>query len=507
MSRVSSAAVAAALVPDPRSPEPLYRQIYEKLRRQILSGAFSAGQQIPSSRALAADLCVSRNTVMNAVAQLAAEGYLAGEPSTGTFVAAVVPAEAGGVDARAPAAAPCVPRSPRWSRFGARLASPGLRPEAWQRRPAPFRPGVPAFDQFPFDTWTRLLNQCWRRRAIELLNYGDPAGYLPLRRAIVDYMTIARGIRGTPEQVIIVAGAQQGLELTARLLLDGSDSVWMEEPGYVGMSSALQVQGATVVPVPVDDAGLDVQRGIDRAPTAKMAYVTPSHQFPCGVTMSLGRRLELLNWAEKADAWILEDDYDAEFRLVGRPIPALQGLDANDRVVYLGTFTKVLFPALRLAYLVVPPDLVDRFAAAKAAVDRQSPTPDQAVLARFIEQGHLARHIRRMRALYLERADALVRHADRHLKGVVQVSRPEAGMHTIGWLPDGEDDLDVSRRAAEAGVVAWALSKCYRHGVDAPRPGLVLGFAAYTEAEISEAVRTLAGVVGRPRRAFARSRL
>jgi GntR family transcriptional regulator / MocR family aminotransferase len=497
MPRVSSAAVAAALAPDPRSPEPLYRQLYDKLRRHILSGAFPAGQQIPSSRILAADLSVSRNTVVNAIEQLIAEGYLEGEAGTGTFVTNVVPEDMTSVGIASPRATSHAPRNARWSQFGGRMAATHVRPQAWQARPAPFRPGIPAFDQFPLAVWTRLVNRCWRSRSPELLNYGDPAGYMPLRRAIIEYMGIARGVRGCAEQVIIVTGAQQGMELTARLLLDSGDAVWMEEPGYVGMCSALQAQGASIVPVPVDESGLDVQRGIARAPRAKMAYVTPSHQFPRGVTMTLGRRLELLNWAAKADGWILEDDYDAEFRFAGRPIPALQALDANDRVIYLGTFTKVLFPALRLAYLVVPPDLVDRFSAAKAAVDRQSPTIEQAVVAEFIAEGHFARHIRRMRSLYLQRADCLVHHATTHLDGAVHVTRPEAGMHTIGWLTNGAADDDVSRRGADAGLVAWALSSCYRHGIDAPtQPGLILGFAAYTDAEIATAVRTLAHVLG-----------
>jgi GntR family transcriptional regulator/MocR family aminotransferase len=494
MSRISSAAVAAALAPDPRSAEPLYRQLYAKLRQQILTGAFSAGQQIPSSRTLAGDLCVSRNTVMNAIEQLIAEGYLEGEAGTGTFVAQVVPEEMTSVEREAAITRERPPRSIRWSRFGERVGSSPPRFQPLSTTPMPFRPGIPAFDRFPFDVWGRLFNRCWRRRSAEMLNYGDPCGYLPLRRAIADYMALARGIRAAPEQVIIVSGAQQGLELTARLLLDEGDEVWMEDPGYVAMWSALYSQGARVVPVPVDDAGLDVKRGAALAPRARIAYVTPSHQFPRGVTLAVARRLELLHWAAKADAWILEDDYDAEFRYLGRPIPALQGLDSQGRVLYLGTFTKVLFPALRLAYLVVPPDLVDRFAAAKSSADRLSPRIDQAVLAEFIDRGHFARHIRRMRTLYLERASALVEHAGHYLEGGLHVTMPHAGMHTLGWLTGGGSDLAVSRRALDAGVCAWALSACYA-GDEDPPSGLVLGFAAYPEADILEAVRVLARVL------------
>jgi GntR family transcriptional regulator/MocR family aminotransferase len=494
MVRVSSAAVAATLAPDRLSPAPLYRQLYEKLRHQILTGAFGPGQQIPSTRVLAADLDISRNTVMNAIEQLIAEGYLEGEAKSGTFVADVIPEEMTSVDPALPER-PTGARDPRWSRFGARLANPDPRPGPWEALPHPFRPGISAFDHFPFDIWSRLANRHWRTPSREVLSYGDPAGYLPLRRAIFEYATVARGVRGSPEQVVIVAGAQQGIDLTTRLLLDSGDSVWMEEPGYIGAASALRMAGASVVPVPVDESGLSVRSGMARAPTAKLVCATPSHQFPRGVTMALGRRLELLNWAAKADAWILEDDYDSEYRYAGRPIPALQGLDRNDRVIYLGTFTKVLFPSIRLAYLIVPSDLVDRFVAAKAITDRQAPIPEQAILADFMSEGHFGRHIRRMRTLYLERAEALVRSVEEHLNGVIEIDRPEAGMHTIGWLPAGTSDREVSHRAADAGIFAWALSSCYWQSAAAERPGIVLGFAAYRPEAIVEGVRTLARVL------------
>jgi GntR family transcriptional regulator/MocR family aminotransferase len=495
MVRVSSAAVAAALAPDRLSSAPLYRQLYEKLRQQILTGAFGPGQQIPSSRVLAADLDVSRNTAMNAIEQLIAEGYLEGEAKTGTFVADVLPDDMMAVAPDVPERAGGVPRDPRWSQFGARLAQLGLRPGPWEVLPSPFRPGISAFDQFPFDIWSRLASRHWRNPSRHVLTYGDPAGYLPLRRAIFDYMAVARGIKGSAEQVVIVAGAQQGIDLTVRLLLDAGDSVWMEEPGYLGTAAALHASGASVVPVPVDESGPKVRTGVERAPLAKLACVTPSHQFPRGVTMTLSRRLELLKWAAKADAWILEDDYDSEYRYAGRPIPALQGLDHNDRVIYLGTFTKVLFPSIRLAYLVVPSDLVDRFVAAKSVADRQAPIPEQAILADFMSEGHFGRHIRRMRTLYLERAEILAASLEENLGGIVEVDRPEAGMHTIGWLPRGTSDRAVSHRAADAGVFAWALSSCYWQSGEAERPGLVLGFAAYPREAIVEGVRTLATVI------------
>jgi len=495
MGRVSSAAVAAALAPDRLSPLPLYRQLYEKLRHQILTRAFGPGQQIPSTRVLAADLAISRNTVMNAIEQLIAEGYLEGEAKTGTFVADVIPEEMTSVDPTLPERPVRAPRDPRWSQFGARLANQEMRPGSREILPHPFRPGLSAFEDFPFDIWSRLANRHWRSPSRSVLTYGDPAGYLPLRRAILNYMTVARGVRGSPEQVIIVAGAQQGIDLTARLLLDPGDSVWMEEPGYFGAAGAFRAAGASMVPVPVDESGLIVRVGVVRAPHAKLVCVTPSHQFPRGVTMALTRRLELLNWAGKADAWILEDDYDSEYRYAGRPIPALQGLDRSDRVIYLGTFTKVLFPSIRLAFLIVPPDLVDRFVAAKAIADRQAPIPDQAILADFMSEGHFGRHIRRMRTLYLERAETLVKSIEAHLKGVIEVDFPQAGMHTIGWLREGTSDREVSHRAADAGIFVWALSSSYWQSAIAERPGVVFGFAPYRVEAIVEGVRTLARVL------------
>jgi GntR family transcriptional regulator / MocR family aminotransferase len=290
--------------------------------------------------------------------------------------------------------------------------------------------------------------------------------------------------------VIVVAGSQQALDLTARLLLDEGDAAWIEDPGYLGARGALLGAGASLVPVPVDGEGLDVQAGQARNPEARLIYVSPSHQYPYGVTMSLPRRLALLESASRAGAWVLEDDYDSEYRYAGRPLAALQGLDGEGRVIYLGTFSKVLFPALRLGYMVVPPDLVDGFVAARALVDRHSPTLDQAALADFIADGHFARHIRRMRALYAERQAILVEAATHGLAGVLDVSTAEAGMHLVGWLPPGVDDVEASRQAAAHGVEAPPLSL---YSLEPPRHGgLLLGYTAVGEKEIRDGVQRLA---------------
>jgi GntR family transcriptional regulator/MocR family aminotransferase len=333
----------------------------------------------------------------------------------------------------------------------------------------------------------------WRSPSADLLSYGDPAGYGPLRAVIAEYLIAARGVRCRPEQVIVVAGSQQGLDLAARVLLDAGDKAWVEDPGYIGARGALTSAGADLVPVPVDQEGLEVVAGIARCPTARLVYITPSHQYPLGVTMSLPRRLALLEWAQRAGAWVLEDDYDGEYRYTGRPLPALQGLDTENRTVYLGTLSKTLFPALRLGYLVVPLDLVDTFVAAKALTDRHAPSVEQAVLADFITEGHFARHVRRTRMLYAARQAALVDAAQRNLAGLLEIGPAEAGMHLVGYLPRGVDDQDASRRAAAYQVDAPALTAFAL--TPQRRGGLLLGYAAVSQAEIYAGVRRLAAAL------------
>jgi len=322
-----------------------------------------------------------------------------------------------------------------------------------------------------------------------MLDYGEPGGYGALREAIAEYVRLARGARCLTEQVIVTSGSQQGVDLAARVLLDPGDAVWMEDPGYTGARTALQVAGARIVPVPVDGEGLVVQEGERMAAQARMAYVSPSHQFPLGVTMSAARRLALLRWASRAGAWILEDDYDSEFRYDARPLAALQGMDEDGRVIYVGTFSKTLFPALRLGYLIVPVELVDAFRAARAVSDRQSPTMDQAILADFLGGGHFARHVRRMRRLYSERQEVLVDAVRRHLGDRLEVTPSAAGMHLLAWLEPGVDDATVSAGAATLGLEAAPLS---RYGLVRPdRGGLLLGWAGYSPEAIREGVLKL----------------
>ncbi len=351
-------------------------------------------------------------------------------------------------------------------------------------------------DAFPFAAWTRLINKHYRRVSGLLFEQEGrlAAGYYPLREAIADYLQVARAVRCSPEQVIVVSGSQQALYLVAHLLTDPGDKVWVEEPGYVGARGAFKAAGAELAPVPVGEDGLDVTAGIAAAPEAACIYVTPSHQFPLGKTMSVSNRLKLLNWAAESGAWIIEDDYDSEYRYSGQPIPALQGLDQSGRVIYIGTFSKVMFPGLRLGYLVVPPALVEAFTTARRLMDVQSPIVPQAALADFIEQGHFARHLRRMRTSYGARLKLLVKTADKHLDGRLQIETAEAGMHTVGWLPDGVDDVAAFEAAVRQEVELTPLSQYYLGRC--PRPGLVLGFAATPEAEIEPGILRLGKVLG-----------
>jgi GntR family transcriptional regulator/MocR family aminotransferase len=359
--------------------------------------------------------------------------------------------------------------------------------------PRAFRAGIPALDAFPRALWGRLAARRWRESWITL-GYCDPAGFAPLREAIATYAAAARGVRCTAEQVIVTAGSQQAIDLAARLLLDPGDRVWVEEPGYTGTRAALRAADACSVPVPMDAEGISVVDGERLAPNARMACVTPSRGYPIGVTMSAARRLALLAWAERAGAWVVEDDYDSEFRYAGRPLPSLQGMDGGGRVIYLGTFSKTLFPALRIGYLIVPPGLAGAFATARAAADRHSPTLEQAVTADFLAEGHFARHVRRMRTLYAERRDALLG-ALRPVTagGLLELGPCDAGMHVLGWLPPGVDDRAVSAALLARGMEAAPLS---RYCTEPPaRGGLLLGYAAFSPATLRDAVPRLARVL------------
>ncbi|HZZ88265.1 MAG TPA: PLP-dependent aminotransferase family protein [Caulobacteraceae bacterium] len=472
---------------------PLYRQVYDWVQRAIVDGRLKPGQRVPSTRRLAAELRVSRVPILTAFEQLHAEGYLESTIGAGTRVAASMPEQAlRSLPRRRPAEA-CGPRRVSQQAAEALSQPDQLGPPSTL---GAFRVSLPALDAFPAKLWASLLARHARRAAPDLMDYSDPMGHLPFREALAEYLGAARGVRCEAAQVMVVSGSQQGLQLAASALLDPGDAVWIEEPGYPGAQRAFAAVGAELVPLPTDAQGLDVAAGVLRRPDARAAYVTPAHQYPLGVTMSASRRVSLLNWAAAANAWIFEDDYDSEFRFESRPFASLQGVDEGHRVIYFGTLSKVLFPGLRIGYVVVPTDLVDAFRAVRTAMDIFPSALFQAALADFFREGHFARHIRRMRLLYMNRATRLADAIQRACGGRLELAGPPAGMHLSVYLPPGVDDASVARRALRQGVTVLPLSAF--HLAQPSRPGLVLGFGDADEAAIDRGVEVLAQVLRDP---------
>jgi len=442
---------------------------------------------------MARGLSLARNTVMNAYDQLLAEGYVEGHVGSGTYVTRSLPDDLLYTRENSHRVLQLSQKGRSFSRRGAVLTSTPVNASPNPSNIRPFWPGIPALDAFPSKVWSRLVSRYWENPCAKLLGYGDSAGYPQLREAISIYLGAARAVRCTPDQVIITSGRQQAFDLVMRVLLDPGDAAWIEDPGYMGVRAALISAGGRPVPVPMDKEGLDVRAGETLYQDARLAYVSPSHQYPLGVTMSLARRLALLEWANRSGAWIIEDDYDSEYRYTGRPLSALQGLDDQGRVIYLGTFSKVLFPALRLGYLVVPPDRVASFVNARAVLSRFSPSIDQAVLADFINEGHFSRHVRRMRDLYNKRQKTLIQALNSELHDLIEVQPDEAGLHLVGWLPEYFDDVVASSSAAAQGVDAQPLSAFSINRMG--RGGLVLGYAGYDKHQVWEGARRLASAL------------
>jgi GntR family transcriptional regulator / MocR family aminotransferase len=477
---------------DPFRPVPnisLYRALYTHIRSAILSGELKGGMRLPSTRALAEELNLSRNTVLNAYRQLLAEGYLESNEGSGTFVAQVLPEHllTAPEEETSKTSQPLSEETqqPVFSeRAKAQIAS--SQPPSNGQLPRPFLPEGIALDMFPFELWTRLVVRQARRMPVNVFTYQDSAGYRPLREAIAAHVAVSRQVHCKPDQIMIVPGSQGALDLASRMIINPGDPVWMEDPGYHGARGAFLGAGANVTSVPVDDEGLMVDVGIKRAPQAKLVYLTPSHQFPLGVTLSLLRRLKLLEWSKQANAYILEDDYDSEFRFADRPLAALQGLDDAERVIYIGTFSKVLFPSLRIGYMILPQQLVDPFLKVRRFTDIHAPLFEQAVLADFIVEGHFMRHLRRMRTLYAERRSVLLE-AARELP--LEIFSAEAGIHCVGWLPDGIDDLVIAEKASVYDLELVTVSKfCIEPFA---RKGLLLGYGGYSEQEIRAGIHRL----------------
>jgi GntR family transcriptional regulator / MocR family aminotransferase len=474
---------------DRTAPETLFRQLHGEVRRLILDGVVPPGSRLPATRTVAARLGVSRSSVVAVYEQLLAEGYLAGRQGAGTFVSRALPAPP-----RLPA--PLLPRriagkvAARPS--GAALRYAALSPDRAQFEAVPFNTGRCSLDEQTLTIWRRLTAASLRRPDSLWLGYGDPRGSPRLREALAHYLRIARGVQCEPEQILILSGVQQAIDLVLKVLIEPGDAVWIEDPAYPAMQAALQAAQARLVPVPVDAEGLVVSRGVAASPAARAAYVTPSHQSPSGVMLSMARRLELLAWARDARSWIIEDDYDSEFRYAGRPLASLQGIDRGERVIYLGTFSKVIFPGLRLGYAVVPHELLEAMTAARHLTDRQAPALTESVVTAFIEQGHFAAHLRRMRAQYRLARDHLAASVKARLAAFLEVDVPDQGMRLMARLAPGWCDVALAEQAAARGLALRPMSKLY---LDAPPvQALLLGFTGYTMPALDAGVDRLAEV-------------
>jgi GntR family transcriptional regulator/MocR family aminotransferase len=472
--------------------KPLHRQIYDAFRSMILERRLQPGQQIPATRALAVELGISRIPVLGAYAQLLAEGYIESRSGAGTFVTSSLADQFLGAR---PAASTVLNDTGTDAISRVSRLLPG---EAWIRGSGAFSVGQIAYDHFPFRVWSDMVTHHARRVRAGSLNYADPMGSEEFREVIAAYLRTARAVHCEASQIMVVNGSQHALDLSARVLLDADTSVWIEEPGYEFLRHALTLSGCRLVPVPVDGEGLDVSAGVRLCQNARAAFVTPSHQYPLGATMSAARRLQLLEWAHGSGAWIVEDDYDSEYRYESLPVASMQGLDAGSRVIYIGTFSKTLFPSLRLGYMVIPPALAGRFLAVRQANDLCPSHLYQAALADFIGAGHFSRHIRKTRQLYAERRNALTEALRKEFgsemgRSEMEILGAEAGMHLVVTLPPGLSDQNISARAAQEGLWLWPLSAAYA-GTKV-RQGFILGFGGTKADDMLQQVRRLRKVM------------
>ncbi|OXR48124.1 GntR family transcriptional regulator [Pusillimonas sp. T2] len=471
---------------------PLYTRIQRGIRQLILDGTLDVGKPLPASRALAKSLNVSRDTIESAYSQLHAEGFIERRVGSGSFISERVH------------------RLPRRQSVQQTKLSDEVRPLSRRGStmfqggglrdflaPRPFAPGIPETRNFPLQTWERLERQVLKEYGTKALTHSDPQGLEPLRRAIADYVNLERGAHATPERIVVLTSSQQAMTLCANVLLDPGDSIFIEDPVYQGARKAFDAAGLTCVPVPLDTNGLLVEHLENAAKTsgnsAKAVYLTPSHQFPTGATLALDRRLAIIEWARQYQSWIIEDDYDSEFHYEGKPTACVQGLDPYDRTIYIGTFTKSLFPALRIGYMILPSKLVVPMTVARTLLDGHSAAIPQLTLTRFIEGGHFGAHIRIMRAVYAERRDTLAELIHKHLGEFVTSYVPAGGMQMPCLLNKNISEKKLVDSAKKAGVDLLGLSSL--HASDPLKAGFLMGFAAHAPHEMEVAIKKLAGIM------------
>lgn len=488
MVKRAGGALLQSIVIDHASSRTIGLQLTTALRELILGGGLAAGDRLPASRILARELAVARTTVTESFEQLAAEGLIESRVGAGTYVSDAVHADRPAVPEVERADA--VERAPLSQLMAAASDHFAHR---LPHVPRAFTTAMPAFDAFPVAQWSRIVARHWRSSRQDVLGYPDPHGHPPLRAAIAGHLRANRGVACSPEQIFIVAGAQQAFQLIAAALVDPGDSIWFENPGTIGARNSFLVHGAEIVPVPVDDDGLVVAEGLARCPGFKLAFVTPSHQQPLGAKLSLERRFALLQAAGAAGGWVIEDDWDGELFFHGRPLPTLKGIDAAGRVIYVGTFSKTLFPALRLGFILAPPALVRTFETSLAAFSPGVPTSLQDHVCDFIAEGHFAAHVRRMRRIYAERCQALLDAGARHLSPWMNIVPIATGLHTIAWLKPGLRGAAVAGAAAERNLTVAEISRFCIEPI--AREGLVLGFGGITPTQIETGARLLAEVL------------
>jgi GntR family transcriptional regulator/MocR family aminotransferase len=477
---------------DRMSSVPLSRQIYIQVRLGVLAGALAPGFALPSTRVMAKKLGVARASVVAAYEQLLAEGYVEGRARSGTYVSKDLAGLITGPVRRPSPGPPPKRRSvPAPAQAFAEFAQ-----STAQADERPFNTGRTLADARTIEIWRKLTHQAVRSLGPQDLGYTDPCGFTELRRSLCDYLRTARAVRCQPEQIVITSGTQHAIDIAIRVLLAPGDDVWVEDPGYFLTHRQLLLAKTRLRPIPVDAQGIRIDAGLRVSPNARAVFVTPSHQFPTGVQLSMARRLELLAWAREGGAYIIEDDYVSEFRYSGPPLASLQGLDEDDRVIYVGTLNKALFPGLRLGYAVVPPALLPAFVSARYLIDRQPPSLYQAVAAEFMRQGHFAAHIRRMRLLYREQRDALATTLKRRTAGQLKVEVPDQGMHLIAYIENSASDIAIEAAAKRAGIVVRAMSRFYRTA--RPIPALMLGFSGFPRQLIIPAAARLAALIEKP---------